>query len=62
MLGNTIVVLNSAHAAADLLDKRSSIYSDRTVPPMILEHDLYVTSFIWLILLTPLRFLQYGLE
>ncbi|KAG9093309.1 hypothetical protein FS749_014628 [Ceratobasidium sp. UAMH 11750] len=40
MLGNTIVVLNSAQAAADLLDKRSAIYSDRTIPPMILDSNL----------------------
>ncbi|KAG8788910.1 hypothetical protein FRC12_014072 [Ceratobasidium sp. 428] len=40
MLGNTIVVLNSAQAATDLLEKRSSIYSDRTIPPMILDSNL----------------------
>ena len=28
-LGRSIVVLNSVEAAVDLLDKRSSIYSDR---------------------------------
>jgi len=28
-LGRSIIVLNSAQAAIDLLDKRSSIYSDR---------------------------------
>ncbi|KAB5591581.1 Cytochrome P450 family protein [Ceratobasidium theobromae] len=40
MLGNTIVVLSSAQAAVDLLEKRSSIYSDRLCPPMILEPTL----------------------
>ncbi|KAF8595140.1 cytochrome P450 [Ceratobasidium sp. AG-I] len=40
MLGNTIVILNSAQAAMDLLEKRSSIYSDRTCPPMILDENL----------------------
>ncbi|QRV73454.1 cytochrome P450 family protein [Ceratobasidium sp. AG-Ba] len=40
MLGNTIVVLNSAQAATDLLEKRSSIYSDRTIPPMVLDSNL----------------------
>ncbi|KAG9110051.1 hypothetical protein FRC07_008236 [Ceratobasidium sp. 392] len=40
MLGNTIVVLNSAQAATDLLEKRSSTYSDRTIPPMILDSNL----------------------
>ena len=29
MLGQPIIVLNSAEAATDLLDKRGSIYSDR---------------------------------
>lgn len=42
MLGNTIVVLSSAQAAVDLLEKRSSIYSDRLCPPMILEPTLCV--------------------
>ena len=27
--GNTMIILNSAQAATDLLDKRSAIYSDR---------------------------------
>jgi len=29
--GSTIIVLNSAKVAIDLLDKRSAIYSDRPV-------------------------------
>ncbi|CAE6531694.1 unnamed protein product [Rhizoctonia solani] len=37
-LGNTIVVLNSAQSANDLLDKRSAIYSDRTLAAMV-EHE-----------------------
>ncbi|KAJ1306466.1 hypothetical protein OPQ81_007469 [Rhizoctonia solani] len=40
MLGNTIVVLNSAQAAIDLLEKKSLIYSDRVCPPMLLEPTL----------------------
>ncbi|CAE6533311.1 unnamed protein product [Rhizoctonia solani] len=40
MLGNTIVVLNSPQAAIELLEKKSSIYSDRVCPPMILESTL----------------------
>ncbi|KEP48417.1 cytochrome P450 family protein [Rhizoctonia solani 123E] len=40
MLGNTIVVLNSSQAAIDLLEKKSSIYSDRVCPPMILDPTL----------------------
>ncbi|CAE6451763.1 unnamed protein product [Rhizoctonia solani] len=40
MLGNTIIVLNSSQAAIDLLEKKSSIYSDRVCPPMILEPTL----------------------
>ncbi|KAF8705610.1 cytochrome P450, partial [Rhizoctonia solani] len=40
MLGNTIVVLNSAQSAVDLLEKKSYIYSDRVCPPMILEPTL----------------------
>lgn len=37
ILGDTIVVLNSADAAADLLDKRSAIYADR--PSMVFVTD-----------------------
>ncbi|ELU37962.1 2OG-Fe(II) oxygenase [Rhizoctonia solani AG-1 IA] len=40
MLGNTIVVLNSAQSAIDLLEKKSYIYSDRVCPPMVLEPTL----------------------
>ncbi|KAF9036068.1 cytochrome P450 [Hymenopellis radicata] len=34
VLGQTIVILNSAQAAVDMLDKKSSIYSDRPVLQM----------------------------
>lgn len=37
ILGNRILVLNSAQAASDLLDKRSALYSDRVCPPTIKE-------------------------
>jgi hypothetical protein len=39
-----IVVLNSFQAASELLDARSSIYSDRPFVPMLHEPTLYVTS------------------
>lgn len=38
IFGRSIIVLNSAKAAFDLLDKRSSIYSDR--PRLIMAGDL----------------------
>ena len=47
MLGTNIVVLNSSEAIADLLDKRSAIYSDK-VPytrPIRLEAYATVHSF-----------------
>jgi cytochrome P450 len=34
VLGQTIVILNSAKTASDMLDKKSSIYSDRPVLQM----------------------------
>jgi hypothetical protein len=37
-LGMPIVVLNSVEAAVDLLDKRSSIYSDR--PRLVMFVDM----------------------
>ncbi|THH19211.1 hypothetical protein EW146_g1905 [Bondarzewia mesenterica] len=37
MLGKTVVVINSAEVAKELLDKRGSVYSDRPSIPM---HDL----------------------
>ncbi|KAG9099261.1 hypothetical protein FRC06_005458 [Ceratobasidium sp. 370] len=40
VLGQTIVVLNSAKAASELLDKRSSIYSGRAQIPAITDKDL----------------------
>jgi cytochrome P450 len=44
VLNTHIVVLNSFHAASELLDARSSIYSDRPFVPMLHESTLYVTS------------------
>ncbi|CUA69023.1 O-methylsterigmatocystin oxidoreductase [Rhizoctonia solani] len=41
MLGQRIVVLNSAQAASDLLDKRSALYSDRMCPPMLKDPTLF---------------------
>jgi hypothetical protein len=38
ILGRSVIILNSAQAALDLLDKRSSIYSDR--PHMVMAGDL----------------------
>jgi hypothetical protein len=40
LLGLRIVVLNSAQAASDLLEKRSAIYSDRYCPPMYQDPTL----------------------
>jgi len=37
ILGKGIVVLNSSEAIADLLDRRSTIYSDRPRMPMLRE-------------------------
>ena len=37
VFGNPILVINSAKAAADLLDKRSSVYSSRPVRTMVSE-------------------------
>ncbi|KAG8795511.1 hypothetical protein FRC12_013310 [Ceratobasidium sp. 428] len=33
--GTTVIVLNSAEAATEILDKRANIYSNREVPPML---------------------------
>ncbi|CUA72710.1 O-methylsterigmatocystin oxidoreductase [Rhizoctonia solani] len=35
MIGQPVIVLNSAQAAVDLLEKRSAIYSDRLCAPML---------------------------
>ncbi len=51
MLGQHIVVLSSAQAVADLFEKRSAIYSDRTTTTMI--HDLMDLG--WVLVL-----MQYG--
>ncbi len=44
VLGQHIVVLNSLQSVRDLLEKRSSIYSDR--PRFVLLSEMYV-SFRW---------------
>ncbi|KAJ1300372.1 hypothetical protein OPQ81_005191 [Rhizoctonia solani] len=46
LFGHNIVVLNSAKAASDLLDKRSAFYSDRYCPPMVEEPTLMDWSTI----------------
>lgn len=40
VFGHSIIILNSAQAASDLLDKRSARYADRYCPPMIKEPSL----------------------
>ncbi|QRV85542.1 cytochrome P450 family protein [Ceratobasidium sp. AG-Ba] len=40
VFGQQLVVLNSSQSATDLLEKRSSVYSDRVCPPMIAEPSL----------------------
>jgi len=55
--GKTLVVLNSAKAAIDLLDKRSAIYSDRAVSTMML---LYV-YFLYVILSCASHLLSFSL-
>ncbi|CAE6398837.1 unnamed protein product [Rhizoctonia solani] len=40
ILGQKILVLNSAEAASDLLDKRSALYSDRPSIPMLADPTL----------------------
>lgn len=39
LFGQVVVVLNTAKAAKDLLDKRSAIYSDRPPTPI---YEMYV--------------------
>ncbi|CAE6461632.1 unnamed protein product [Rhizoctonia solani] len=41
LLGHNIVVLNSPQAASDLLDKRSSLYSDRFCPLIYRDKSLF---------------------
>ena len=41
--GQVVVVLNTASAAKDLLEKRAAIYSDRSVLPI---HEMYVLEFL----------------
>lgn len=40
LLGQKILILNSAQAATDMLEKRSALYSDRSSPPMIEDPTL----------------------
>lgn len=44
MMGQPMLVINSYKAAVDLLDKRSSIYSERPKPPSA-EYIGYTTVF-----------------
>ena len=37
ILGNTMIVLNSAEAVSDFFEKRGSNYSDRPDMPMIID-------------------------
>ncbi|CAE6517534.1 unnamed protein product [Rhizoctonia solani] len=39
--GTTIIVLNDKDDAANLLDKRSTVYSDRNCPPMVQDSSLF---------------------
>lgn len=49
VLGKSIVILNSEEAAVELLDKRSSLYSDRPRFPM---QDLFVfPDLVWVVFL-----------
>ncbi len=49
MFGQVIVVLNTAEAAKDLLEKRSAIYSDRPWLPILEKYVLECfTHRIWL--------------
>ncbi|KAG8687492.1 hypothetical protein FRC11_007133 [Ceratobasidium sp. 423] len=42
ILGHKLVILNSAEAASELLEKRSSYYSDRPLIPMVTDPALWV--------------------
>lgn len=44
VLGQIIVVLNSATAAAELMDKKSGVYSGRPYIPVLCDKDLLVFS------------------
>ena len=45
ILGNTMIILNSAQAASDFLDKRSAIYSDRAQSDVFMLYaNLFHTS------------------
>lgn len=60
MLGQHIIVLNSAQAASDLLDKRSAIYSDRFCPPMLKDPTLCVHKMnAWRIYLTLIIYVRF---
>ena len=69
LLGNSVVVINSQQAAADLLDKRSAKYSDRPAFPafdLLVLHSPLQSSYLSLILhvrlgwTDQLVFLRYG--
>ncbi|KAI0295706.1 cytochrome P450 [Russula brevipes] len=51
IMGNTMIVLNSAKAVSDIFDKRGSNYSDRPDLPMIV--DLYAITGPLILLLVP---------
>jgi hypothetical protein len=53
-----MVILNSLQASRDLLDKRSSIYSDR--PRFVLLAELCVTSYFFTITAEEIGFLVWG--
>ncbi|CAE6486226.1 unnamed protein product [Rhizoctonia solani] len=40
MMGQPLVILNSAQAASEILEKRSAVYSDRICPPMVKDPTL----------------------
>ena len=45
VLGQSLVFINSAEAAFDLLDKRGSIYSDK--PSLVMAGELWVPLFVF---------------
>lgn len=53
-LGKPTIIVNSYQAAYDLLEKRSSIYSDR--PHFVMLRDLYVISIMTLTVYYPCLF------
>lgn len=49
--GTTIVALNKREDVINLFEKRSAIYSDRTIPAMVAEPSLWVPKDIRLTLM-----------